>query len=98
MNPSLKLLKPVPVEGRKGKTHKKFSASLEENLFNRVKSLPGQFSRHLANALSTYLSVMKRRKRVIELIPKQAIKAILFSQKGSRGSLTSTRWWLGSVI
>lgn len=51
-----------PGRGRKGKTHKKFSASLEESLFNRVKSLPGQFSGHLANALSTYLSVMEKKK------------------------------------
>ena len=47
-----------PGRGRKGKTHKKFSASLEEGLFERVKSLPGQFSGHLSNALEAYLSVM----------------------------------------
>ncbi|MBI5251794.1 MAG: hypothetical protein HY912_20060 [Desulfomonile tiedjei] len=51
-----------PGRGRKGKSHVKFSASLEENLYARVKSLPGQFSRHLANALSTYLSVMEEKK------------------------------------
>ncbi len=47
-----------PGRGWKGKTHKKFSASLEESLFNRVKSLPGQFSGHLSNALEAYLAVM----------------------------------------
>ena len=47
-----------PGRGRKGKTHKKFSASLEESLFERVKSLPGQFSGHLSNALEAYLAVM----------------------------------------
>jgi hypothetical protein len=51
-----------PGRGRKGKTHKKFSASLEESLFDRVKSLPGQFSGHLSNALEAYLSVMEEKK------------------------------------
>lgn len=51
-----------PGRGKKGKSHIKFSASLEENLYARAKSLPGQFSRHLANALSTYLSVMEEKK------------------------------------
>ena len=51
-----------PGRGRKGKTHKKFSASLEEGLFERVKSLPGQFSGHLANALEAYLSVVEEKK------------------------------------
>jgi hypothetical protein len=51
-----------PGRGRKGKTHKKFSASLEESLFERVKSLPGQFSGHLSNALEAYLSVVKEKK------------------------------------
>lgn len=50
---------PGPGRGRKGKTHKKFSASLEEGLFERVKSLPGQFSAHLANALEAYLAVVE---------------------------------------
>ncbi len=50
-----------PGRGRKGKTHKKFSASLEETLFERVKSLPGQFSGHLSNALEAYLSVMEEK-------------------------------------
>lgn len=48
-----------PGRGRKGKTHKKFSASLEESLFERVKSLPGQFSGHLSNALEAYLAVVE---------------------------------------
>ncbi len=47
-----------PGRGRKGKTHKKFSASLESDLYNRVKSLPGMFSQHLANSLEAYLAVM----------------------------------------
>ncbi len=51
-----------PGRGKKGKSHVKFSASLESNLYARAKSLPGQFSRHLANALSTYLSVMEEKK------------------------------------
>ncbi len=51
-----------PGRGRKGKTHKKFSASLEESLFDRVKSLPGQFSGHLSNALEAYLAVMEEKK------------------------------------
>ena len=51
-----------PGRGKRGKTHKKFSASLEETLFERVRGLPGQFSRHLANASSTYLSVMEEKK------------------------------------
>ena len=51
-----------PGRGRKGKTHKKFSASLEESLFERVKSLPGQFSGHLSNALEAYLSVVEEKK------------------------------------
>jgi len=50
-----------PGRGRKGKTHKKFSASLEESLFDRVKSLPGQFSGHLTNALEAYLSVVEEK-------------------------------------
>jgi len=49
-----------PGRGKKGKTHKKFSASLEESLFERVKSLPGRFSGHLSNALEAYLSVMEQ--------------------------------------
>lgn len=51
-----------PGRGRKGKTHKKFSASLEESLFERVRSLPGQFSGHLSNALEAYLSVVEEKK------------------------------------
>lgn len=51
-----------PGRGKKGKTHKKFSASLEEGLFERVKSLPGQFSGHLSNALEAYLSVVEEKK------------------------------------
>ena len=53
------------VAGKKGKTHKKFSASLEEGLFERVRGLPGQFSAHLSNALDV-LSLLswKRRKGI----------------------------------
>ena len=51
-----------PGRGKRGKTHKIFSASLEEILFNRVKSLPGQFSAHLARALEGYLSVVEEKK------------------------------------
>jgi len=51
-----------PGRGKRGKTHKKFSASLEESLFERVKSLPGQFSGHLANALQAYLAVVEENK------------------------------------
>jgi hypothetical protein len=51
-----------PGRGKRGKTHKKFSASLEESLFERVKSLPGQFSGHLSNALEAYLAVMGEEK------------------------------------
>ncbi len=50
-----------PGRGKRGKTHKKFSASLEESLFERVKSLPGQFSGHLSNALEAYLSVVEEK-------------------------------------
>jgi hypothetical protein len=51
-----------PGRGKKGKTHKKFSASLEESLFERVKNLQGQFSGHLSNALEAYLSVVEEKK------------------------------------
>jgi len=51
-----------PGRGKRGKTHKKFSASLEEGLFERVKNLPGQFSGHLSNALEAYLSVVEEKK------------------------------------
>lgn len=50
-----------PGRGKRGKTHKKFSASLEESLFIRVKSLPGQFSGHLSNALEAYLAVVEEK-------------------------------------
>jgi hypothetical protein len=53
-----------PGRGKKGKTHKKFSASLEEGLFERVKSLPGQFSGHLSRALEAYLSVVEEKKEM----------------------------------
>jgi hypothetical protein len=60
--PVVKTAHAGPGRGRKGKTHKKFSASLEEGLFERVKSLPGQFSAHLSNALEAYLSVVEEKK------------------------------------
>jgi hypothetical protein len=56
--PVVKTAHAGPGRGRKGKTHKKFSASLESDLYNRVKSLPGMFSQHLANSLEAYLAVM----------------------------------------
>jgi len=59
--PVVKTAHAGPGRGRKGKTHKKFSASLEESLFDRVKSLPGQFSGHLSNALEAYLAVMEEK-------------------------------------
>lgn len=48
-----------PGRGRTGKTHKKFSASLPEDLFEQVKSLPGMFSAHLDAALRLYLKMIK---------------------------------------
>jgi hypothetical protein len=48
-----------PGRGRTGKTHKKFSASLPEDLFEEVKSLPGMFSAHLDAALRLYLKMTK---------------------------------------
>jgi len=48
-----------PGRGRSGKTHKKFSASLPEDLFEEVKSLPGMFSAHLDAALRFYLKMTK---------------------------------------
>jgi hypothetical protein len=53
-----------PGRGKKGKSHVKFSASLEERLYARARSLPGQFSRHLANALSAYLAAVEEKKRI----------------------------------
>ncbi len=60
--PVVKTAHAGPGRGKRGKTHKKFSASLEESLFDRVKSLPGQFSGHLSNALEAYLAVMEEKK------------------------------------
>ena len=48
-----------PGRGRVGKTHKKFSASLPEDLFEEVKSLPGMFSAHLDASLRLYLKMLK---------------------------------------
>jgi hypothetical protein len=48
-----------PGRGRTGKTHKKFSASLPEDLFEEVRSLPGMFSAHLDAALRLYLKTTK---------------------------------------
>lgn len=59
--PVVKTAHPGPGRGRRGRTHKKFSASLEETLFERVRSLPGQFSGHLSNALEAYLSVVEEK-------------------------------------
>jgi len=60
--PPVKTAHAGPGRGKRGKTHKKFSASLEESLFERVRSLPGQFSGHLSNALEAYLSVVEEKK------------------------------------
>ena len=60
--PAVKTAHAGPGRGKRGKTHKKFSASLEESLFERVRSLPGQFSGHLSNALEAYLSVVEEKK------------------------------------
>lgn len=60
--PVVKTTHAGPGRGRKGRTHKKFSASLEESLFERVKGLPGHFSGHLSNALEAYLAVMGEEK------------------------------------
>lgn len=59
--PVVQTAHPGPGRGKKGKTHKKFSASLEESLFERVKALRGQFSGHLSNALEAYLSVVEEK-------------------------------------
>jgi len=48
-----------PGRGKMGRTHKKFSASLPEDLFEEVKSLPGMFSAHLDAALRLYLKMTK---------------------------------------
>ena len=61
--PVVKTAHAGPGRGKRGKTHKKFSASLEEGLFERVRGLPGQFSAHLSNALDAYLAVMEEKKR-----------------------------------
>ena len=60
--PVVKTAHAGPGRGKRGRTHKKFSASLEERLFERVKGLPGQFSGHLSNALEAYLSVVEEKK------------------------------------
>ncbi len=59
LEPVTKKAQAGPGRGKRGKTHKKFRASLEQSLFERVRGLPGQFSGHLANALSTYLAVVE---------------------------------------
>ncbi|MGO9570464.1 MAG: hypothetical protein ACLP5H_23280 [Desulfomonilaceae bacterium] len=48
-----------PGRGKVGRTHKKFSASLPEDLFEEVKSLPGMFSAHLDASLRLYLKILK---------------------------------------
>jgi hypothetical protein len=48
-----------PGRGKLGRTHKKFSASLPEDLFAEVKSLPGMFSSHLDASLRLYLKMLK---------------------------------------
>lgn len=48
-----------PGRGKLGRTHKKFSASLPEDLFAEVKSLPGMFSAHLDASLRLYLKMLK---------------------------------------
>jgi hypothetical protein len=48
-----------PGRGKIGKTHRKFSASVPEALFEEVKSLPGLFSSHLEASLNIYLKILK---------------------------------------
>ena len=48
-----------PGRGKIGKTHRKFSASLPEALFEEVKALPGLFSSHLEASLRLYLKMLK---------------------------------------
>lgn len=48
-----------PGRGKVGKTHKKFSASLPQDLFESVKALPGLFSAHLDASLRFYLKMVQ---------------------------------------
>jgi hypothetical protein len=48
-----------PGRGKLGKTHRKFSASLPQDLFEEVKSLSGLFSSHLEASLRLYLRIVK---------------------------------------
>lgn len=48
-----------PGRGKLGKTHRKFSASLPQDLFEEVKSLSGLFSSHLEASLRLYLKIVK---------------------------------------
>lgn len=48
-----------PGRGNKGKTHRKFSASLPEDLFDDIKSLPGLFSAHLEVSLRLYIKMLQ---------------------------------------
>lgn len=50
-----------PGRGKRGRTHKKFSASLPQDLYDEVKGLPGLFSGHLSAALSLYLKIAKEK-------------------------------------
>lgn len=49
-----------PGRGKVGRTSRKFSASLPQELFEEVKSLPGLFSSHLDASLRLYLKMTKR--------------------------------------
>lgn len=49
-----------PGRGKIGRSYHKFSASLPQELFEEVKSLPGLFSSHLDASLRLYLKMTKR--------------------------------------
>jgi hypothetical protein len=48
-----------PGRGKIGRTSRKFSASLPQDLFEEVKSLSGLFSSHLEASLRLYLKIVK---------------------------------------
>lgn len=48
-----------PGRGKTGRTSRKFSASVPQDLFEEVKSLPGIFSSHLEASLNIYVKMIK---------------------------------------
>lgn len=48
-----------PGRGKIGRTSRKFSASIPNDLFDEIKSLPGLFSSHLEAALRLYSKMLK---------------------------------------